>query len=277
VSPPAAVAQLGPAAHLWATFVGTARAVVLRYSAYRIELIRAPLFPVLFFLTWRVTYDVAGQREVAGANVPGFLLVGMLGLMTWNATIWSSGYAIEHERQEGTVGALFLSPASRAAVVTGYGLGGFVWSLPSLAVLGGLGLLVGARFAVTDPLAPLAAVAALYLGSLCTGFAFAGLFVLSRRGNLLANFLQVPVWLLAGFLVPRDALPGWLRPLSNAVPASHAVDALRDGALGGATLGEVWTALVAALGASLGFALIGALALRRVEHAAKRAGTLELY
>lgn len=197
--------------------------------------------------------------------------------MTWSSTIWSSGYAVEHERHEGTIAALFLSPASRVAVVAGYGLGAFVLSLPSLAVLALLGLATGARLEIGDPLAAPAALATLYLGSLCTGLAFSGLFVFSRRGNLLANFLQLPVWLLAGFLVPRASLPGWLRPLSNAVPASHAVDALRASSLNGARLCDIAGELALAVATSAAFALIGFLSLRRVEHVAKRAGTLDFY
>lgn len=183
---------------------------------------------------------MSGTAEhVGGANAAGFLLVGMVGLLAWSSSIWSSGYAIEHERHEGTVGALFLSPASRAAIVVGYGLGSFVWELPSLLVVGLIALLSGARFDVSDPFAALAALGSVYVASLCVGFAFAGLFVLSRRGNLLANFLQMPIYLLAGFVVPRDRLPGWLEQLSDAVPASHATDALRASTLAGASFGQI--------------------------------------
>jgi ABC-2 type transport system permease protein len=249
-----------------------------RSSAYLIDMVRAPVGVVLIFVSWWIMYRVSGTAgQVGGANAAGFLLVGMLGLLTWSSSIWSSGYAIEHERHEGTIGALFLSPASRAAVVMGYGLGSFVWELPSLVVVGLIALLTGARFDVSDPFAALAALGALYLGSLCVGFAFSGLFVLSRRGNLLANSLQMPIWLLAGFVVPRDRLPGWVQPLSDAIPASHAIDALRASTLRGARLGDIAGTLALAVATSAAFALIGFVALRRVERVAKRAGQLEFY
>ena len=267
----------GPAGHLWATVGATAHAYVKRSHAYVIDIVRTPIFPLLYFVTWRVAYAVAGRGHVDGANASGFLLVGMFGLITWSSTIWSSGYAIEHERHEGTVGALFLSPASRAAVVVGYGLGSLVWLLPSFLVTIAIGLATGARLHVADPLALAGAAAALLVASLATGFAFAGLFVLSRRGNLLANFLQLPIYLLAGFLVPRSRLPDWLHPLSDAIPASHAMDALRASSLGGATLHGITGQLVLAFGTAALYALVGWISLRRVEYVAKRAGQLDLY
>ncbi|MDP9371468.1 MAG: ABC transporter permease, partial [Chloroflexota bacterium] len=268
-APPApAVAFAGPLAHLGAVVLATARSFVKRSNAYWIDVIRWPLFPLIYFATMRLTYAAAGQDTVAGANVAGFLLVGMFGFIIWSGTIWSGGYAVEYERAEGTIGALFLSPASRAAVIAGYGLGGFVWMLPAFVVVTILGVAVGARFNVAEPLAVAGAVLALLIASLATGFAFAGLFVLSRRANLLANFVQLPGQLLAGFLFPRASLPEPLYALSNAVPAGHAIDALRASALGAATLRDTLPALALALGVSALYALVGLLSLRKVEHAA---------
>jgi ABC-2 type transport system permease protein len=268
---------LGPAAHAWVAMIATAGAYLKRVSAYTIQLVRWPLGPVIMFATWRVTYGIAGRGRIDGATISGFLIVGMIGLVTFSSSIWVSGYAIEWERSEGTSGALFLSPANRAAVIMGYGLGSFVWFAPTFLVIALLGLATGARFHVADPPAVLAAMAALVIASLATGFALAGLFILSRRGNLFANTAQQPIFLLAGFLVPRAFLPPWLHALSDAIPAAHAVDALRATALAGATWGSATSPLLWTLGTSAGFFLVGVLALRRVEYVAKHHGQLDLY
>jgi ABC-2 type transport system permease protein len=225
----------------------------------------------------RLAYSASGREAVAGFDVSAFLLIGMFGFITWNGTIWSSGYAIEYERSEGTIAALFLSPASRVAVIAGYGLGGFVWMLPSIVTMALLGLVTGARFNVADPLAVAGSIVALLTGSLATGFALAGLFILSRRANLLANFLQRPGELLSGALFPRESLPGPLYALSNCLPVSHALDALRASTLGAATLRETLPAIGLTLVVSAAYALVGIISLRKVEHAAKRSGDLDLY
>ncbi len=266
-----------PAMHVVATILATARAYLRRSSAYLIELIRWPLGPVMTFATWRITYEVSGRGHVDGSTAAGFLLLGTFGLIAWSSSIWASGYAIEWERHEGTSGALFLSPASRAAVVTGYGIGSLIWFLPAFGAIVLLGLLTGARLDVTDPAALLLAGLSLVTASLAAGFFFSGLFILSRRGNLIANFLQMPIYLLAGFMVPRSRLPAWLHPLSNALPVSHAIDALRATALTGASISSAGWEIILAFLLSAVYAIIGFVALRRVEHVAKRSGQLDLY
>jgi ABC-2 type transport system permease protein len=137
--------------------------------------------------------------------------------------------------------------------------------------------LSGAHLHVTDPPAIVLSAALLILASLAAGFFFAGLFILSRRGNLIANFLQSPIYLLTGMLVPLSLLPAWARPLSDAIPATHAVAALRASALTGASLSQVAGEITGGILVSVVWIVIGMGALRQVEHVAKRTGQLDLY
>ncbi len=261
----------------WATVRATV-GMHLRWSAaHSITGIQLVLFPLVSYLTWLVTYEVSGRPAVGGVSPSAFLLVGMVGLLTWNSTVKGSGSSIEYERNTGTIGALFLTPVSRAATVIGHGLASLVEMLPAYAVIIVIGLVAGARLDVTDPLAVMLALLALAAASLTMGFALASLFVLSRRGSLIANFLQSPFYLLAGFIVPRADLPGWLYGLSEIVPIAHATDALRSSALAGAALGEAAPSLAFAFATSALWVLIGYVSLWRVEYAAKRSGQLELY
>src|SRR3954452_22170602 len=142
----------GPYRHLWSVVMTTARGFVARSNAYWIDVIRWPLFPLVYFATIYLAYTVSGRQTVDGVDVAAFLMVGMFAFITWSGTIWSSGYAVEYERSEGTIAALFLSPASRVAVIAGYGLGGFVWMLPGFVSMALLGLATRARVHVADPL-----------------------------------------------------------------------------------------------------------------------------
>lgn len=270
-------ALVGPAAHYWQTLLWTAIVFVRRSNAYLIDVIRWPLYPLAIYATWRVGYAVAGRGEVGGVDAAGFLLIGMFGMITWTATVWGGGYALEYERYDGTIGALFLSPASRAAVIIGYGIGGLIWILPALIVVALLGVVVGARLTIADPLAALLAACALVAATLGTGFVLASLFILSRRANLMANVIQAPLQLLGGFIVPRESLPAWARLLSDALPVGHAVDALRASTLTGARLADVWWQLVLAFTLAVLYTALGLLSLWRVEDAAKRTGQLDLY
>jgi ABC-2 type transport system permease protein len=259
------------------TVLATMLATLCRSAAYLIDIIRIPLFPAVLYLMVWITYDVAGRETVGDASVAGFLVIGSIGLITWSSSVWGSGYTIEAERWEGTIAAVFLSPASRIALVIGSGLGSLVFLLPSIAIVAALGAATGARMSVDDRVAVAVSALALVVASLATGMLLAAVYVLSRRANLFANAIQHPLYLLAGFMVPRAELPGWLRVLSDAVPAAHAIDALRASALAGGSLGDVARPLVASFALSALCAALGVLGIRKVEHAAKRSGQLDLY
>lgn len=263
--------------NLVASILATARRYLQEVSAYTIQLVRWPLGPLLMFAAWRVTYSASGRASADGATLSGFLLVGIFGSILWSSSIWGSGYAIEDERNSGTSGSLFLTPVSRAAVVAGYGLGSFVWFLPSFLAVGILGWATGARFDVRDPWAVALAILSLCIASLAAGFALSGIFILSRRGNLFANVIQAPVYLLGGLLVPLSALPDWLRPVSDAIPVTHAVVAMRESSLLGAGTGATGHDVLLSLLASAAWFLIGLIGLWRVEDVAKRLGQLDLY
>jgi ABC-2 type transport system permease protein len=267
----------GPLAELWQTVTATTSSSFKRSTAYLVNVIRAPLGPLVMFIVMYLSWDIAGYQTVNGINLPGFLLVGLVGSLTWSASVWSGGSALDSERWEGTIAALFLSPANRVAVIMGHGIGGLVYLLPSAVVVIIIGLITGASFNLTDPLAAFAGFVALICASLATGLLLAALFILSRRANVMANAIQHPVNLLGGFVLPRDELPGWLHAISDLLPVSHALDAFRAATLSGASLNDVAPQLAAACVACAACTLLGILGLRRIEHVAKRGGQLDLY
>lgn len=266
-----------PLAYRWSVLLATARTYFAILNTYAIQRFRNPLTLCLNFSTWRIAYGLTGHGHVNGATVSGFLLVGSFGNIIWFSTLWSSGFAIERARHEGTSGALFLSPASRPAVIVGYGLGSLAMALPAFVLVFILAILTGAQFHTADWVATVLSFVALVAGTLASGFALSGLFILSRRGNLIATLLQMPIYFLAGFVVPVSRLPGWVQPFSNALPISHAAIALRQSALLGDSLSVTEPQLLWSFGISAMVAAIGYLALWRVEHVAKHAGQLDLY
>lgn len=258
---------------VWATAVAEIR----RRVAYTIHMIRGPVFPALYYLTLLIAYRAAGRSVVAGVDVEGYLLVGTIGILLWSSNLWASGYAIEHERQEGTLLALLLTPASRSAVVLGYGLGDWaVWVLPSALITGLLAWGFGVELAVRDPLAVLLAAIGLLGSTLALGYALAGFFVLSRRANLLANFLQSPIYLLGGMVVPVSALPAPLDRFAAVFPISAGMDALRLTLLAGAGLDAIAPLLLELAALSAVLLVAGFAGLRLVERAAKRGDEMGL-
>jgi ABC-2 type transport system permease protein len=270
-------AFLGRRAHLRTTVVRTAEVGFKRSAAYFINVLRMPLGPLAIYAVAYFAYQAAGRASVDGTSVSGFLLVGMFGHVTVTSAVWWGGSAIEQERFEGTIGALFLSPASRIAVVLGHGLAGFIFLIPSFVVVGLLGVATGARLNVESPGAVVVSALVLLIAALALGFLLSALFVLTRRANLMANVIQHPIYLLGGFVIPREELPRALRIISDTLPVAHAVDAFRASTLSAGSLSDIAPTLLAALATSAICAVIGALGMQRIEYAAKRSGQLELY
>lgn len=254
----------------------TARVYVLRYASNPIQLLRAPLSPVLQLAGFVLAYNISGQTTVPASQVIGFLVIGIFMTEAWSSTVWGSGNALQSERYLGTISAVIAAPASTAAVIVGYTLGSLLAYIPSVATCAVVGILAGATFDVGSPLAAAIALLTVYICTFCIGLAFGGLFILSKNSNALSNFLQTPIYLLAGFYVPRSVLPGWLQRVSDLIPLSHAVDALRGALLQGKTLGELADALLAAIGMSMVFLIVGIWALGKADRAIWRSGTLDI-
>jgi ABC-2 type transport system permease protein len=266
-------AELRDALHvtLW-----TARRYVVRHTSYVVDIIRWPLYPTFYFLTLILAYHIAGRSSVDGFDVRGYLLVGTIGVVLWQSNLWAGGYAIESERYEGTINALFLTPASRPAVILGYALGSLtVWIVPNSLILVAVAYAVHAGANIGSPLALVASMLGLIIATFALGFAVAGIFVLSRRANLLANFFQSPIYLLSGMIVPISSLPASMRLLAAVFPLSAGMNALRQSLLGGAGFVDVSGDLARLLVLSGALFLFGLYMLRRVENVAKRGGELD--
>lgn len=256
--------------------LATARVFVLRYASNPIHLLRAPLSPVLQLAGFVIAYNISGQTTVPPSQVIGFLVIGIFMTEAWSATVWGSGNALQSERYLGTISAVIAAPASTAAVIIGYTIGSLLINLPSIATCTLVAFLAGATFDIASPFAAVIALVTVYICTLCIGLAFGGLFILSKNSNSLSNFLQTPIYLLAGFYVPRSVLPDWLQRISDLIPLSHAVDALRGALLQGKTLSDLSGSLLAALGTAAFFLIVGIWALGKADRAIRRSGTLDI-
>jgi len=146
---------------------------------------------------------------------------------------------------------------------------------PCSSLLVGIGF--GATFDIADPIVASVALVLVFVSALSIGVACSGLFILSRNANPLANFLQTPVYILAGFYFPRSVLPDWLEPVGGLLPITHALEALRGSMLNGAGWVDLYDELVVAALASGAFLLLGIWSLRRVDHELRRTGSLNLF
>jgi ABC-2 type transport system permease protein len=174
---------------------------------------------------------------VDGAQTRGeradFFVPGILALAVMSAAFTGQAIAVGFERQYGVLKRLGATPLPRAVLLLAKTLAVLVVEALQLALIGGLGLLLG-----WDPQGPL--LAALLLVALGTA-AFSGLGLLlggTLRGLTTlaaANLLWFVLLVLGGVLFPLSAFGG-AEPVLSLLPTAALSTGLRDVLVDGAAL-----------------------------------------
>ncbi len=208
--------------------------------------------------------------DAADPTGQGFTRLGppLLALIPFIVMFLVTSVTTLRERSSGTLERLLAMPTGKGDFLGGYALAfGVVAAVQSgLAVLVSVWLLdlgVAGDLWVLVAVAVVDAILGTALGLLVSAFA--------RSEFQAVQFMPavvVPQILLCGLFVPREAMPAFLEAVSNLLPLSYAVDAMRSVATtSGSALGSVDASMWADLGVVVGFALgglvLGAATLRR--------------
>lgn len=152
----------------------------------------------------------------------------LLGLFPLFLMFVITAITMQRERASGTLERILTTPLRRLDLLAAYGTAFSIAAAAqaSLACVVAFGLLgfetLGAPVWVFV-IAIVNAVLGVGLGLLCSAFA--------RTEFQAVQFIplvMVPQLLLAGIIVPRAAMPEWLQWISNALPASYALEALQQ-------------------------------------------------
>ena len=187
----------------------------------------------------------------------------LLGVFPMVVMFIVTSVATLRERQSGTLERLLTTPLGKGDFMIGYAVGfgllavvqavvatGFAVWVCDLDVAGPLWLLV--VVAVFD------AVLGTSLGLLASGFA--------RTEFQAVQFMPafiLPQFLLCGLIMPRDQLPTFLEWVSNLLPLSYAVDAMKEIAANADPGGAVLTDLAIVAGFIVGSLALASLTLSR--------------
>jgi ABC-2 type transport system permease protein len=177
-----------------------------------------------------------------------------IGLLVFFLVYVVTSVSFLRERSQGTLERLMATPLRRTEIVVGYMLGFTVVALVQAAEVLAFGLLVLELYNAGSVLLLLGlelllALAAVNLGIFLSTFA--------RNEFQAVQFIPLivaPQLLLSGIIVPVASEPEWLQVVSNALPLTYAVDAMREVMLKGADLGS--TVLVRDIGILGGFCLL---------------------
>ena len=195
---------------------------------------------------------------VALKDLPGrslgyidFLVPGILGLTLMQLGLFSVSFGFVQLKRTGALRRLFATPTSPAYFLAAQVTSRLIIGLTQVLVLLGLGLwfglhLVGSIFLL---------LAISLLGSiifLAIGFSIAGWAKNEDQAAPLANLVSLPMTFLSGVFFSRDAMPAFLRTITDYLPLTYLNHALRSvtndgvgvGAISGDLLGmAVWAVI----------------------------------
>lgn len=268
----------------WAGAVATFR-VMLHYPGYVVGTVLWPvvlpgvyIFQAHAFSGGSAAATAAFASRTGTASVAGFLLIGF-GMYMWVSNVlWGPGAELRQRQVQGQLEALFVTPASRAAILFAPSGGflafaGLVFAVVAATIRLGFGVVITPGEGVRALAVTALAVFPMYgLGAL---FSVAVLVVKEVNGSvqLLRGLFQV----FCGITFPIVVLPDWARLLALALPPTHVLAAVRAVLLTGASLTAVVPNLVALTIAGVVLSLAATGAFQLAERAARRSGALGQY
>lgn len=226
------------------------------------------IYPLFFATTVFLMYRQNAQDEALVTAAVGASVMGV-----WSAVSTTASTSLSQERQQGTLELLVASPTPLPLVVVPITLSMATIGLYSLlATLLWGRLAFGIHLSFQQPLAFVVASVATAVGVSVIGFVLSVTAVRYRSAWALGTALELPVWLVGGFLVPLSLLPDWVRPVSWLLPMTWGVGAVKQAALGGTP----WPDIVMCLATAAVYALLGTLLARRLVRSARTHATLAL-
>ena len=220
--------------------------------------------PVIFVLTFR--YVFGGSIRVPGIDYVNFLMPGVfVQSVAFGGMNTAAGLA--EDLSKGLIERFRSLPMARSAVLAGRALADLVRNVGVVALMIGVGFLVG--FRLTGSLAEFALAFAIIIAfSFGISWVFALIGLLSSNAEA-AQAMGFPILAILVFastaFVPIDGMPGWLQAYNKFQPVSVTVAAVRGLTLGTATTGQVLGALAWAVGLVVLFAPFAVRRYRRAQ------------
>jgi ABC-2 type transport system permease protein len=183
-----------------------------------------------------------------------FLVPGILGLTLMQLGLFSVSFGFVQLKRTGALRRLFATPTSPAYFLAAQVTSRLIIGMAQVLVLLGVGLWFGLHLVGSIPLL----LAISLLGSiifLAIGFSIAGWAKNEDQAAPVANLVSLPMTFLSGVFFSRDAMPEFLRTVTDYLPLTYLNHALRSvindgvgvGAISGDLLGMAAWAVIAFL------------------------------
>ena len=204
--------------------------------------------PIMFVILFR--YVFGGAIPIVGTSYVNYLIPGILVQTTMFGSV-GTAIGLAEDLQKGLIERFRALPMARLAVLAGRTVSDLFRNVLILAIITGVGFLVGFR-PTGGVVAYLQACLLMLIFAYCLswGFAYVGLAAPNAEAAQAITFpLIFPLAFASAIFVLVSTMPGWLRPFANNQPVSQTADAVRGLMLGQPHGQSTWIALAWAIGA----------------------------
>jgi ABC-2 type transport system permease protein len=249
--------------------------------SYRINLLLnfvGMFLGLLMFFFMSKAFSGLGFVERYGGDYFPYVLIGIavsnfvtVGLNTLSEQIRSA-------QVEGTLEALLGTPTSIYTILIGNSLSTLLMALGS-AIL----LIAGSFFFIRAAISPVSVAACLiilimtFLAFLSIGMLSAGFIMVFKRGNPIGFIFGWSSFFLGGIFFPVEVLPMPIASLSQFLPITHAVFAIRELFLAGTPVSSVFPVMLRLLAFITVLGPLGVIFFRFAVNRAKKEGSLIQY
>lgn len=215
------------------------------------NIVRTILNNVLYESNAMLLKDVPKIAEIRESKIQGrkyktidFILPGQLGFSLLSTGVFGTAFVFLSLRITLVIKRFFATPINRASIVIGEALSRLVFALAGALVIILIGHFLFDFTLVNGPVTVLNMLALSALGLFVfMGFGFTVSGIARNESSVppIANIITLPQFLLSGTFFSVEAFPGWLQPISKALPLTYLNDAMRKVAFEGASLFDVST------------------------------------
>ena len=224
----------------------------------------------MFFFVYLGTY-------ATGADNRSFYVVGNALQIAAVSGIYGMTMSIGGDRDNGTLGYIFGTPANRLVVFMGRAFMNIMDGALGVVIAFTWGVLLMGLDLSNANLSALALVIVVTTISTCgLGLLMGCLALITVNVMFINNFVYFILLILSGANVPVAELPAWIQAISYALPLTRGIAAARL-LVEGAGLSQVTPLLLGELGVGLVYFFVGYVLFAVFEITAKRRGTLEVF
>jgi ABC-2 type transport system permease protein len=169
-----------------------------------------------------------------------FFAPGIMVIAVTMITIILTIISFVRERNNGTLARLFSSPMTADELVTGYALGfGIIATGQSIELLA-IGILMFQIHIVGSVLLALVVIILLAFGVLGLGILLSTIAKNEYQAVQFVPLVIIPAIILSGVFWPIESMPPLIKPISDCIPMTYAVDGLRSVMVRGWDAVQIW-------------------------------------